>query len=99
MGGLGLDLQHSEVSSFFSKPSFPSTNPSPPPPRLEKLPRKAAGSFVKVFLTMVVVDIVVLLTIVEKLWKDLSNLSWWDRLLPTGTELFISIFFVNCLFA
>ena len=40
---------------------------------------------------MVVVDIVVLLTIVEKLRRDLRNLSWWDKL-PKGTELLISIF-------
>ena len=96
MGGLGLGWQQKELSSFLPKPSlqFCSTVPSPPPPppppppMLEKLPRNAAGSFVKVFLTMVVVDIVVLFTIIEKLWKDLSNLSWWDRLQP---ELFISI--------
>ena len=96
LGGFGLGWQQEEFSSFFSKPSFFSTTPSspppppPPPPRLEKLPRK--GSFVKVFLTMVVVDIVVRLTIVEKLWKDLNNLSCWDRPLLAGATLFISIF-------
>ena len=61
-----------------------------------KLPRNAAGSFVRVFLRMVVVDIVVLLTIVEKLWKDLSNLPCWDKL-AAGLFISILVFFLTFL--
>ena len=80
-------VEEFSFSSFFPPP------PPPPPPSStgEKLPKNAAGTFVRVFLRMVVVDIVVLLTIVEKLRRDLRNLSWWDKL-PAGTELLISIF-------
>ena len=45
---------------------------------------------------MVVVDIVVLLTIVEKLWKDLSNLPCWDKL-AAGLFISILVFFLTFL--